>query len=256
MDRLSFSTFGVVRTFMALAVFFCHVFPSFNDFGFLFVSVFFFMSGYGMEFSHRRDQSLSRLFPYLLFFFWYSFIYLFFFHVWPYPSSWFLVVYFLVMLLYRLFSNIYALLCSFVGLAMIFTLLGFNWVWYASFGAFLFGVFFARRPSMFTLRNCFLFVTGILLFPFVGPSAFWSILPLFSYLVISFLSLPLFRPFAFMGSYTFHFYCVHCLVLGLFGCTWTLGGVPSLYGCIAAFFVTVLLSIIFTDCLFKYPKVG
>ena len=43
MDRLfSYSTFGFVRFLMAIAVFFCHVFRDFNDFGFLFVGVFFF----------------------------------------------------------------------------------------------------------------------------------------------------------------------------------------------------------------------
>lgn len=45
MYKLSYSTFGVARLFMAIAVFFCHVFKDFNNFGFLFVGVFFFHVG-------------------------------------------------------------------------------------------------------------------------------------------------------------------------------------------------------------------
>ena len=76
MFRLSYSTFGVARLFMALCVFFCHVFQSFNQFGFLFVGVFFFMSGYGMEYMNRRDSALVRLIPYILvFFFGFSLVY-------------------------------------------------------------------------------------------------------------------------------------------------------------------------------------
>ena len=95
----SYSTFSVARVLMALCVFFCHVFESFNSLGFLFVGVFFFMSGYGMEKSGRRDSSLIRLVPYLLYFAWFSLIYFMFFRVFIYPSSWFLVCYFCVMVI-------------------------------------------------------------------------------------------------------------------------------------------------------------
>lgn len=255
MDRLSYSTFNVARFFMAICVFFCHVFESFNDFGFLFVGVFFFMSGYGMEKSGRKGSSLTRLVPYLLYFAWFSLIYFMFFRVFIYPSSWFLVCYFCVMVIYRFVSNIYALLWSYIGFAAFLILSGFNWVWSASFGAFLFGVFFARNPSAFTLRNCLYLVPIVVLLPWAGSPALWVLLPLFSWLVLSFSSIRIFRPIAFLGGYSFYFYCVHCLVLGLFGATWTLGGSPSFMACLGAFCVSVVVSVFFKDYLFNYPKI-
>lgn len=256
MDRLSYSSFGVARFMMAFAVFFCHVFEKFNDFGFLFVGVFFFMSGYGMEKSSRRDQALLRLIPYLLFFVWYSFLYLFVFRVFIYPSSWFLVVYFLIMVLYRFIPNIYGLLWSFVALACMFVLLDFSWGWSASYGAFLFGVFFARNSSSFTFKICLCFLPlSILLFVGAVP-ALWCILPLFSYVVLSVSSLPIFRPLVYLGRYSYHFYCVHCFALGVFGVTWTLGGSPEFWGVLLAFSLSVFLSLFFKDYLFKYPKVS
>lgn len=255
MDRFSYASFGVARFLMALAVFFCHVFERFNDFGFLFVGVFFFMSGFGMEKSSRRDQALLRLIPYLLFFAWYSFLYLFVFRVFPYPTSWFLVVYFVIMVLYRFIPNIYVLLWSFVALACLFVLLDFSWVWSASYGAFLFGVFFARNSSSFTSKICLCFLPlSILLFVGAVP-ALWCILPLFSYVVLSVSSLPIFRPLAYLGRYSYHFYCVHCFFLGIFGCTWTLGGSPEFWGVLLSFGLSVFFSMFFKDYLFRYPKI-
>lgn len=256
MERLSYSAFGFARFLMAIAVFFCHVFREFNDFGFLFVGVFFFMSGYGMEFSNRRDYALTRCIPYLLIFGWFSCIYFLFFQVFPYPSSWFLVVYFVIMVLYRFIRNVYGLLAAFFALAWFFAVFGFEFGWSASFGAFLFGVFFARCPGKFTFVNCLLFLP--LLFGLLGhiEIAFWGVLPLFSWIVLSFSSFRIFRPLAFLGRYSFSFYCTHCFLLGIFGVTWTLGGLPEFWGVFLAFSLTVFFSMFFTDYLFKYPKVG
>ena len=101
------------------------------------------MSGYGMETSNRRYSALVRTIPYILYFF-LVFVDLFFcfFQVLLYPTSWFLVVYFAVMFLYRFVSNIYGLLWSFIGLAAVMILLDFNWVWMASFGGFFVWSFF------------------------------------------------------------------------------------------------------------------
>lgn len=250
------STFGVARVFMALCVFFCHVFESFNNFGFLFVGVFFFMSGYGMEKSDFRLRSLTRVVPYIVYFVFFSFIYYLFYQVFPYPTSWFLVVYFLVMLLYRFFSrNIYLFLLSLILLAYFFDVLEFNFVWYASYGAFLFGVFFARNQSSFLLKYLlYLFPLSLLIFAKCVP-ALWCILPLFVWFVLHLSSLKCFRPIAWLGQYTFFFYCVHCFFLGLFEVTWTLGGSPSLFGVLAAFLCACVVSWLLNDYIFNYSRI-
>lgn len=253
--KLSYSAFGVARFFMALAVFFCHVFEPFNYFGFLFVGVFFFMSGYGMEKSDRRYSALVRLVPYLLYFVFFSMLYLAVFRVFIYPSSWFLVVYFVVMVLYRFIRNFYLLCLSFVVLAVSFMLLDFNLVWSASFGAFLFGVFYARNPRSFTLVNVLSFVPGVLLLYYRLDFSLWFIIPFFSWLVLSVCSWRGFRFIASLGDYSFFFYCVHCFVLGCFGVTWTLGGSPEFWGVLLSFGLSVFVSMFFKDYLFKYPKV-
>ena len=240
---------------MAVCVFFCHVFESFNSFGFLFVGVFFFMSGYGMEVSGSKKRSLIRLIPYILYFAWFSLVYFLFFRVFIYPTSWFLVIYFCIMAIYRFVSNIYALLWSFMGFAALLILMDFEWVWMASYGGFMFGVFFARYPSAFNLKTCLCLSLIVLLLPWAGSPALWTVLPLFSWFVLSLSSKKLFRSISFMGDYTFYFYCVHCFVLGLFGCTWTLGGSPSFWGCFASFCASVGVSVFLKEYLFSYPKI-
>lgn len=256
MNRLSKETFGVARFFMAMAVFFCHVFEQFNSFGFLFVSVFFFMSGYGMESSKLRMKALVRLVPYILFFGWFSCIYFIFYYVSPYPSSWFFVVYFVVMVLYRLIPSFNGLLVSFLLLALFFILLGFQFGWCASYGAFLFGVFYAKHPSSFTLKSTLNFLPLIAFFFLRFELFAWGLLPLFCWIVLSLSSLKFFRPISCIGRYTFFFYCVHCFALGAFGVTWTLGGSPEFWGVLLAFSLSVFLSVFFKDYLFKYPKVS
>ena len=211
MYRLSYSTFSVARVMMALCVFFCHVFERFNDFGFLFVGVFFFMSGFGMEYMNKRLFSLTRAVPYILYFVWFSLVYFLFFRVFIYPSSWFLVVYFVVMVIYRFVTNIYALLWSFIALAFFFVFLGFEFGWAASFGGFLFGVFFARNPSAFNFFNTFCIVPlSLLAFTWHVEAALWCLIPFFSWCVFSVCSHPLLRKIAPLGDYTFYFYCIHC----------------------------------------------
>ena len=250
MEKFSFSTFGVARTLMALAVFFCHVFQPFNNFGFLFVGVFFFMSGFGLEMRSRRLSSLTRLVPYLGVFAAFSVLYYAVFRVFPYPSSWFFVVYFSVMVLYRLFSNVWLLLGSLCVFAVVLSGLGFDWGWSASFGGFWIGVFVARYSRYFTLSNCFLLsLLNFIVLVYVGPFV-WGFLPLFIWLVLKFSSLSFMRPVAFLGQYTLLFYCSHCFFLGLLGATWTLGGFPSLHTVIFALFLTCVFSYVMKEGVF------
>ena len=254
MEMFSRSTFGVARTLMALAVFFCHVFEPFNDFGFLFVGVFFFMSGYGMEKNSLRFQALKRVLPFVVFFAFFQLLYWAVFRCnFPYPSGWFLVVYFAVMFLYRFLPHKW-LLWAFLVLGVSFYALDFNWVWSASYGAFLFGIFFARDESLFTFLNCLLFLPLVLLFWFGFSPALWGVLPLFTWIVLRFSSLFFLRPIAWLGQYTFFFYCVHCFSLGVFSSTWTLGGSPTFYGVLCAFLCSCWAAWFFNDRLFTFRR--
>ena len=55
------------------------------------------------------------------------------------------------------------------------------------------------------------------------------------------------RNFAWLGQYTFFFYCVHCFFLGLFRSTWTLGGSPSIHGVFMAFLCSCVCSWLFYE---------
>lgn len=256
MSKLSYGTFSSARVLMAICVFFCHVFERFNDFGFLFVGVFFFMSGYGMEYMNKRMFALTRTVPYILYFVWFSLVYLLFFRVFIYPSSWFLVVYFVLMVIYRFVKNMYALLWSFIGLAFFFCSLEFEFGWSASFGGFLFGVFYGRDPSNFNFWRTICFVPMFsLAFIWHVEAAFWCLIPFFSWCVLSICSHPVLRKIAPLGDYTFYFYCIHCFCLGLFGATWTLGGSPSVLSVLLAFLLSCFLSFFFKEYLFNYPRI-
>lgn len=251
MEKFSYSTFGVARTLMALAVFFCHVFEKFNYAGFVFVGMFFFMSGFGLEVGHKRLSSLTRLIPYIGIFLAFTVVYYALFRVFPYPSSWFFIVYFAIMVIYRFVPNIYVLCFAFAGLAGFFQLLDFNWGWYASFGAFLFGVFFARNPHRFTFGNCLSFFPLSFLLVLNCPAALWAVSPVFAWLLLKFCSLEFMRPVAFLGQYTLLFYCSHCLFLGLLGATWTLGGSPTFPMVAFGFFLTCVFSFLMHDGIIK-----
>lgn len=251
MEMFSRSTFGVARVFMALAVFFCHVFEPFNNFGFLFVGVFFFMSGYGMEKNSYRSVALRRVVPYVLYFCWFSVLYWLLFRCdFPYPSGWFLIVYCLVMVMYRFLPR-KSLLWAFVCVALLMYLSGLNWVWCASFGAFEFGVYYASRESSFKFSNCIMYLPVVPFCVFL-PVALWGALPLFTWIVLKICSFRIFSSVAWLGQYTFYFYCVHCLFLGIFRSTWTLGGVAHLSGVLCAFVFSCVASWLCNDYLFRF----
>lgn len=250
---LSRSSFSVAKVLMALCVFFCHVFEPLNEFGFLFVSVFFFMSGFGLERGHRRFSSLTRCIPLLLIFAWFTALYGLFYGKFLFPCSWYMYVYFGMMVLYRFCPGVYSLLFASCLFAAVLSLLGFNWVWYASLGAFVFGVFFARKPSLFILRNVLVFLPLILLVP-GHMAALWAVLPLFSYIVLSLSSRPWLRFLSGFSPYTKYFYLCHVFCLGIFGATWTLGGEPSFITVVPSFCLSILFSFFLADFLFKYPK--
>ena len=100
--------FDAARVLMAFGVFFCHLFEHFNSmFGYFFVSVFFFISGYGMEITSSRLRALTRLIPYLVVFSFASCLYWLVYGDWFFPGAWFFVSYFSLMVVYRFFGTRY-----------------------------------------------------------------------------------------------------------------------------------------------------
>lgn len=236
---LSKSSFDSCRVFLCICVFFCHVFEQLNVYGFLFVAPFFFFSGYGLSLKVDRSRILYRLIPYILCYAFFVLLYWIFYPgVYPfaYPSSWFLVAYFLCSLVYR-FVPFRALLVPFLIIGLLLPYLGFSYTWVASIGLFFFGVLVARYPPLFSLR-LFLF-----LFPFGYLASFhpiflnfYCLFPLWLYLRF----LPLFFPSS-LSSFTFSFYASHVFFLGLFGASWCLGGSPSLFGVLGGFILTCIV---------------
>lgn len=238
-------TFAAARVLMMVCVFFCHVFRDFNFFGFLFVSVFFFMSGYGNSFS--RDRSLVRLVPYILVSFFVDMLYSFTYGrvvLFDYPTFWFLVVYYVVCLLYR-FVPFSFLVPAFLFFAFCLWFLGFHWVWWASFPGFLLGVF-VHRYGFFSWSFClYPFLVSLVLYVWDFPFWQWGLIPFFVLAVLR-----LSRFFLFLtpiSSISFDFYALHVYFMGLFGCTWCLGGVPGLPGVVYSF----VLSLFCAFCLFR-----
>lgn len=236
-------TFSAARVLMMVCVFFCHVFRDFNFFGFLFVSVFFFMSGFGNSFS--RDRSLVRLVPYILIFFFVDLLYSLTYGqivLFDYPSSWFLVVYFSVCLLYR-FLPFSFLVPGFLLFALFLWILDFHWVWWASFPGFLLGVF-VHRYGLFSWSLSLVAILISFVLVFLGcPFWQWGFIPFFVLAVLRLSRLLLFV--APISSISFDFYALHVYFLGLFGCTWCLGGSPGLPGVVCSF----VFSLFFAFCL-------
>ena len=135
----SLSTFSVARVLLAVHVFLCHAFyPVHHWFGFLAVSGFFFISGYGMSFPGRRMSALIRLPRFLAVLAFFSLIYFLLYRVWFYPTCWFLVSYSVAMMLYRFFGFSRILFSSlYLIYLFVLYLLEVDYVWVLSPFAFL-----------------------------------------------------------------------------------------------------------------------
>ena len=207
-----------------VGVFFCHCFPLVNYFGFLFVGIFFFVSGYGLCGRHRYDlRRVLRLALVVL-------AYAGFF--WAVsgrvdmPYWWFLVVYSLLLLFMRVSGESLLRLCIFCSvLVVVFVLLEFDYVWWASFVAFPLGHWVRRRGAFPLLPFPFLAV-GLALF-LCGVNSHWVALFGFLSLLWRFRDRLLFL--APLGRLSTHFFFVHPLFLALFGVR---DGVPIVKCCL------------------------
>lgn len=245
---LSRSTFDSVRFVLALCVFFCHVFERFNDFGFLFVSCFIFMSGFGLDYTHKRFFALNRILPYLVWFVFFSLVGFLFYGKFPFPSYWFFVLYFICSLIYRFSFSLKFLLFFVFLLEIFFISLDFSYSYYVCLLAFPFGVFVSRFPFFFTLKNSLLFLPFFFLVPF-SPVFLFSLVPVFCWLVCKFFSFLSFL--SFLGVYSFYFFALHCFLLAFFGSTWCLGGSVDFWGVFLSFVLTCFLSWFLHDFVFR-----
>lgn len=199
------------------------------------------MSGYGHKRFVRPPKALTRVIPLLSLFAWFTALYALVHNVFLYPSAWFLYVYFLMVLIYRFLPGVYSHAIASLIVSIMMYLLGFNWGWYASLMSFPIGMYFARYPMRFRLSYC-LIPAVLLLYVFWTPMALWGILPIFSWIVLFICKKLSSRYFSIMSPYTKYFYMAHCLILGIFGATWTLGGTPSFIPVFLSFIVSLIFS--------------
>ena len=212
-----------LKGFACLGVVLCHVFPSVNtNCGFLFVSLFFFLSGNGFR---LRGSPLSfpyafqKVFP-LLFGFAVVSLPSFFFGGFSWiPPAWFMLPYALIV-----FG-----LC-FLPSSVVFFLVGLFCLWGSS-SAFTWGAswiffFFGFWIGNFSFDRFLLFF-GIVFLSFV----FNPVLPFFWLLAFFFICFSvffrrLFKPFFSVGRFSPLIYVVHCLPLALCGINpWLKGGI-------------------------------
>lgn len=234
---------------MALGVFFCHLFEHFNSlFGYFFVSVFFFLSGYGMEITSSRLRSLKRLVPYLVTFFIAAGLYYFVYGDWFFPGAWFFVSYFSLMVVYRFFATRYfVFVFAFSAFELFFVFLDLPCSYWISPFGFLMGFCVACTHRFFSWFECLaFFFIGFLIF--YTHDLFFLIcwVPLFIRLSLLFSSFFFFV--APLSVISYPFFVFHTFVLGLFGATWTLGGQFTLVGSFSGF----LLSLLFAFFLWRF----
>lgn len=234
---------------MALAVFFCHLFEHFNSlFGYFFVSVFFFLSGYGMTVTNSRLRSLNRLVPYLVTFSFAAALYYFVYGDWFFPGAWFFVSYFSLMVVYRFFATRYFLfVIAFVVFELFFVYLDLPCSYWLSPFGFLLGFCVARTHRFFLWLECLvMFSIGLLIFYTHELFFLLCWIPLFirlSLLVSSF-----FFFVAPLSVLSYPFFVFHSFFLGLFSVTWTLGGSFTVFGSFCGFFLSLLAAF----CLWRF----
>ena len=88
----------------------------------------------------------------------------------------FLVLYFVLMVLYRFIRNIYGLVAAFCVLALFFAGFGFEFGWSASFGAFSFRCFFCQESTFVYFEKMFFcFLPGVFLLFLGCECALWCV---------------------------------------------------------------------------------
>lgn len=231
-------TFDVARVWGAIMIFCCHASLFYhNYFGYFPVAIFFFISGYGMEFTGSRLRALLRMPRFIAVFGFYSIIYYLVYNDWYFPTAWFLLMYSLNMLVYRFWGSRSLLYLWFFAVFMyVFCLLDFSYYYWTLPFAFLMGVFVCRYRYFWSWSLALVLAClSAFYFVFWNPLFLVLFFPLFLRLVFWFSSLSIFRPLACFAPLVFPFFSLHCWFLGLFGATWTLGGSYSYFYSLLSF---------------------
>lgn len=239
------TTFNVARVLSALLVFCCHLFQTFNNLTqFLIVSVFFFFSGYGMEKTGSSARSLLRLPRYICAFFFLSVFYYLVYCEWFFPSAWFLLAYFVVMVFYRFFSrSLVLLVLSFVVFSLFYIYFEFAYCYYVSVFAFFYGVFVFRYSYLKSWYCSFpFFLLALTAYCFNFAYLLIFSIPFYVRLLLKFSSISSLAFLSCFAPYVYPFFLSHCFVLGLFGVTWTLGGSFDLFYACLGFLLSSFLA--------------
>ena len=238
-------TFDVAKVLSVLLVYFCHLIEPFNNnFQFLIVSLFFFVSGYGLDITCSCSRVLLRLPRYIVAFFLLSFLYYFVYAQWFFPSAWYLLAYFTLMIIYRFFSRFfYNFFVSYFVLSWIYFSCGFEFCYWTTTFAFVYGVFVARYSRLLTWFSSFvLFLCGFLAFYFHQFIFLLLFIPLYVRVLLFISKISLFDFLSGFSFLVYPFFLTHCFVLGLFDATWTLGGSFMIYSSIYCFVFSVCVA--------------
>ncbi len=208
-----------LRGLAALGVFFCHAFPYVNLFGFLFVAVFFYLSGYGFRVTGRAENRrlpliyvFRKVYPLFALFVLFSLPSVYFLGRFELlPSSWFLFPYALILFgLCFLRSEFVFLLvgafCLFFSLDADF----FCYPWASSWFMFFVG-YWGFKKSLFPV-----FVAWCCCFYF-NPFTLFTFPMAFAFVGLLFLLRARLGAFYEFGLVSMPFYVVHYLPLSVFG---------------------------------------
>lgn len=246
-----------LKVLCALLVFACHCNETINLAGFIPVSVFFFVSGYGLTFSAKNP--LYRV-PRLLLL--YGFFVMLYSLVageiyWGIPSCWFLVLYAVELLAFRIRPSWWFVLLFDFVLMFFFWLGGFSYVWWFSFVAFPFGMFCARSKDVprFTYHWILSAVLGFvgLIYTKGFPVFGWFFCLPFTVLILNMRNV--LEHVSSLAWLTIPFYFVHILLLDMFGVRPDMGQV-AYYGQTFGIVLAFLGSVAFSYCIYKFTNVG
>lgn len=255
---LSRSTFSVARVLAALWVFLCHSFYSVHYYyGFLSVVVFFFISGYGMCLTGSRSRALVRLPRFIAVYFFFSVFYYLGHGSFHYPTSWFILVYSCLMVLFYFFGrSLLSFTLAFLSFVFFLFILDFHFNYLVCPFGFLYGVYVYRCPRISFSPYLALFLYCIFLFVlfFDRPFPFYPVflIPFFVRLFFGFCSWSILYPLSRFALLVFPFFSLHCWFLTFFDSTWTMG----LRGqSVSGAFLSFLLSFVGAFFLYRFVPI-
>lgn len=241
-----------LKVLCALIVFFCHVTPYVNTIGFIPVSVFFFISGYGFSVS---DKNVLLRVPRLMMA--YSFAVVVYSLVYGelhlvFPVSWYFAIYGLQILLFWMLPRWWFVLSVNFAVSVAMWYSGeFTYPWWASMVGFPLGMLASRIPSRIGgFPFCAVLLAGVcgLLFTRGFPLFMWFVTVPMCLAMIGFgRTVQLLSQFYYL---TMPFFLFHCLVLDMCGVRHGLGLEP-MGGIVCAIMLSFIGSVAFSYLVYK-----